>query len=693
LAAGKSPALNAHSVPFERRTHEFDEARFPMKASGLFPRLIRFLAWACLGAACCLHASLASPAWGEEALAQPDWGTVVADATQPGVYRAEVRVWPADGRLVLPANLPPVVHAYRVEQGQVRSLDFIYETASSHVVLQAGPVEDASRTAPLWLATAEHSQQFADGRIALSALDAQVHGDSAKLESDPGHYRIGFWTNPQDHVSWKYRASRWGRYSVLLTYATASPDGTEVEVEFAGEKLRATLPSTGSWYHYRTLEMGPLQVRQEGDTELAVRCLKATGGAVINLKAVILRPCSEGQPIVSDAEGRLTLHGRDATVRATTLRYEPAEIKLTLGYWVRPTDLAEWQFDQASPGEYLVEILQGCGKDQGGSEMILACGPADGRPFREDDQQVPFTVVDTGHFQNFQSRLVGTLRIDGTGPHRLSVRPARIAHQAAMDLRAVRLLPVASHPLPSLPLLGERLEVDGRPAFVLLPEANLRRQPQPWVFYAPTLPGLPDEHERWMHERFLAAGVAVAGIDVGECYGSPLSHKTLTSFHESLVRQKGFAMRPCLLGRSRGGLWMSSWGSEHLDRMSGLAGIYPVFDLRTYPGVDRAAEAYGLAPAALEQSLETLNPIQRVQRLAAAGVPTFLIHGDQDAVVPLEPNSNAYVARYREAGHADAVELVVAAGQGHNYWEGFFRCEKLVEFVIRRAQAGAEESR
>jgi pimeloyl-ACP methyl ester carboxylesterase len=127
--------------------------------------------------------------------------------------------------------------------------------------------------------------------------------------------------------------------------------------------------------------------------------------------------------------------------------------------------------------------------------------------------------------------------------------------------------------------------------------------------------------------------------------------------------------------------------------MSGLAGIYPVFDLRTYPGVDRAAEAYGLAPAALEQSLKTLNPIQRVQRLAAAGVPTFLIHGDQDAVVPLEPNSNAYVARYREAGHADAVELVVAAGQGHNYWEGFFRCEKLVEFVIRRAQAGAEESR
>ena len=631
-----------------------------------------------------------SQAWGQAVVEQPDWGSVAADPSQPGVYRAEVRDWPADGRLELPASLPQLVHAYRVEQGKARPLEFTYDTSSSRIILQVG---EASSSAAIWLATAEESQQYADGRIAFSALDARVRGDSAKLERDAHHYRIGFWTNARDEVSWNYRASRWGRYSVLLTYATASPDGTEMEVEFAGEKLPAALPSTGSWYHYRTIDMGPLYIREEGDKQLAVRCLEATGGAVINLKAVTLQPCSEGQPSAADAEGRLTLHGRDATVRATTLRYEPADIKLTLGYWVRPTDLAEWQFNAAMPGEYMVEILQGCGKDQGGSEMILALGPATGSPFRDDDQQLRFTVVDTGHFQNFQSRLVGTLRIDGSGPQRLSVRPARIARQAAMDLRAVRLLPVASHPLPSMPLPGERLEVDGRPGFVLLPEANLRRQPQPWVFYAPTLPGLPDEHERWMHERFLAAGVAVAGIDVGECYGSPRSHQTLTNFHELLVSQKGFAHRPCLLGRSRGGLWMSSWGSEHVERMSGLAGIYPVFDLRTYPGLDRAAEAYGLSPAALEQSLETLNPIQRVQRLAATGVPTFLIHGDQDAVVPLEPNSSRYAALYREAGHGDAVELVVATGQGHNYWEGFFRCEKLVEFVIRRARAGAEESR
>jgi hypothetical protein len=35
------------------------------------------------------------------------------------------------------------------------------------------------------------------------------------------------------------------------------------------------------------------------------------------------------------------------------------------------------------------------------------------------------------------------------------------------------------------------------------------------------------------------------------------------------------------------------------------------------------------------------------------------------------------------------VQLIVAKGQGHNYWEGFFRSPELVEFVIARAKAGA----
>ncbi|HEX5105445.1 MAG TPA: prolyl oligopeptidase family serine peptidase [Pirellulaceae bacterium] len=247
----------------------------------------------------------------------------------------------------------------------------------------------------------------------------------------------------------------------------------------------------------------------------------------------------------------------------------------------------------------------------------------------------------------------------------------------------------ASAPIKKLILPGEAFLVQDRPAFVLLPPEKERSTPQPWIMYAPTLAGYPDEHEKWMHEQFLAAGVAVAGIDIGESYGSPPGRKLFTALHDELTKNRGFANKPCLLGRSRGGLWVTSWACDHPEQVAGIAGIYPVFDLRTYPGVAKAAPAYGLKADELEAKLSENNPIERVGVLAKAKVPVFIIHGDDDKVVPLKENSAKLAARYEAAGAKDTVTLVVAKGQGHNYWEGFFRCPELIEFAIARARSGA----
>jgi hypothetical protein len=74
----------------------------------------------------------------------------------------------------------------------------------------------------------------------------------------------------------------------------------------------------------------------------------------------------------------------------------------------------------------------------------------------------------------------------------------------------------ASKPVKNLILPGESFLVEKRPAFILWPPEEKRQKPQPWILYAPTLPGYPDDAEKWMHEKFLAAGIAVAGIDCGE---------------------------------------------------------------------------------------------------------------------------------------------------------------------------------
>ncbi len=247
-----------------------------------------------------------------------------------------------------------------------------------------------------------------------------------------------------------------------------------------------------------------------------------------------------------------------------------------------------------------------------------------------------------------------------------------------------------SPPVKTLILPGESFLVAKRPAFVMLPAEAKRSMPQPWIMYAPTLPPYPDEHEKWMHEQFLAAGVAVAGIDVGEAYGSPEGRKFFTVLYDELTENRGFAKKPCLLGRSRGGLWVASWASEHPGKVAGIAGIYPVFDFRTYPGIAKAAPAYGLSAEELAAKLAEHNPIERVGILAKAKVPAFIIHGDDDKVVPLAENSAEFVARYKAAGAEDAVTLIVAKGQGHNYWEGFFRCQELVDFAVARARDGAK---
>jgi hypothetical protein len=252
----------------------------------------------------------------------------------------------------------------------------------------------------------------------------------------------------------------------------------------------------------------------------------------------------------------------------------------------------------------------------------------------------------------------------------------------------------AAPPTKNLIVPGEVFDVGGHTAFLFTPaEVNALPPgaPRPWILYGPTLAAYPDEAERWMHERFTEAGVAVAGIDTGESYGSPAAVAATEKLHAEMVK-RGYAAKPALLGRSRGGLWASAWAIAHPDLTAGLGGIYPVYDWRTYPGAEGAAGAYGLTPADLLARVDELCPVERIDVAARAGIPICIIHGDIDVVVPIEPNSGRLKARYEALGKGDLVELIVAEGQGHSFWEGFFHCQPLVDFLIESARAGATGS-
>ena len=203
----------------------------------------------------------------------------------------------------------------------------------------------------------------------------------------------------------------------------------------------------------------------------------------------------------------------------------------------------------------------------------------------------------------------------------------------------------------------------------------------------PTLPGLPADSEKWMFERFTAAGIAIAGIDVGESYGSPRDDRSTRLCIEHWSKS-GACPETRAAGRSRGGLMLYAWACENADKVAAIAGIYPVCDLASYPGIERAAGAYQLTADELKGELRTHNPLDRLEPLAKARVPLFAIHGDVDGVVPLEQNSGEMAKRYAALG--GKMELIVPKGQGHNMWRGFFECQELVDFVIKHARTADE---
>lgn len=144
-----------------------------------------------------------------------------------------------------------------------------------------------------------------------------------------------------------------------------------------------------------------------------------------------MTPNPDYVPNPQDKQGAVTLPARWAKVSGTQLRFEPLPHKNTLGYWTNPKDTAEWTFTITTPGKFFVEVLQGCGKGQGGSEVKVVCG----------DESLSFTVEDTGHFQNFVRREIGTIELKDAGRHTISLQPQSKAGVAVMDVRELRLVP------------------------------------------------------------------------------------------------------------------------------------------------------------------------------------------------------------------------------------------------------------
>ena len=250
----------------------------------------------------------------------------------------------------------------------------------------------------------EDTPQQPDGRILL-----QPSGDA-----------VG-----QTH-SWNYNASRPGKYWVELVYALAKGKSTAMP-NISSYRIQTQLEVTGEANRFRNVTLGKIYFVEPGKQKLELKFR----GDMPRVRALILRPAPEGEPIGQEFDRSVLLHARDVTLRSTKVQYETKPHKNTVGYWVNVTDQVYWDFTMTLGGRFDVEIHQGCGKGHGGSLVALEVA----------GQKLEFTVKDTGHFQNFVPRKVGTVRL-AKGEYRFWIKPIMKAGGAIMDVRRIRLLPV-----------------------------------------------------------------------------------------------------------------------------------------------------------------------------------------------------------------------------------------------------------
>jgi len=226
--------------------------------------------------------------------------------------------------------------------------------------------------------------------------------------------------------------------------------------------------------------------------------------------------------------------------------------------------------------------------------------------------------------------------------------------------------------------------------FVIKPNRPDAENLRPWVWYAPTFvkatPGIgkyPNASLEWLFTRLLDRGIWIGGVDVGESYGNFRGRKEYTRFYKYVRKRFGLSRRPCLLAQSRGGLMLYNWVVENSLHAACIAGIYPVTNVESWPGLGskELEQAYRMSAAQLQKNQRRINPVDRLSALARNNVPILHLHGDADKVVSLQQNTIELVTRYRALGGKADVEFI--HGKGHEEVPEFFQSERLLDFLLK----------
>lgn len=120
--------------------------------------------------------------------------------------------------------------------------------------------------------------------------DLTVFG-GPKLRYEPSLEKntLGYWTQADDWVSWRFEVPQAGFYRVsVLQGCGDGSGGSKVEVAVNGSTLEFVVEETGGFQKFRWLEIGQIEFETTGEFSLTVKPHTKPGPAVMDLRQVRL---------------------------------------------------------------------------------------------------------------------------------------------------------------------------------------------------------------------------------------------------------------------------------------------------------------------------------------------------------------------------------------------------------------------
>ena len=143
-------------------------------------------------------------------------------------------------------------------------------------------------------AAAKVIEQLADGTVSLHARDVTIHGTTVRYEPQPHKNTIGYWSKVNDWVSWDFKLSKPGKFSVVMLQGCGKGSGgSEYTISVGDQVLKDVVPDTGAFSNFVSRIVGTIELKTEGPFTLSVKPQTKPGVAVMDLRLITLQPVAK----------------------------------------------------------------------------------------------------------------------------------------------------------------------------------------------------------------------------------------------------------------------------------------------------------------------------------------------------------------------------------------------------------------